>query len=252
MKDYLGDRIKENYEDAYRIILPKRMPVICRVDGKSFHSYTKGLARPFDQNLIDCMNETAIYVCKNVQGCKLAYLQSDEISFVITNYDELNTEAFFNNNLQKMVSIIAAMTSSYFTSISDRIFGKIKVAQFDARAFVVPKEEVNNAILFRQQDATRNSLQMLAHSLYSHKELNNKKSHDLHEMCFQKGQNWNDLPTSQKRGRCVVRKEVVKDAVGPNSGTMTIRKQWAIDNEIPIFSQNTGYINDLINIKESI
>jgi tRNA(His) guanylyltransferase len=253
-KDNLGDRMKSFYEDAYRIHLPRRMPLIVRYDGKAFHSYTKGCKKPVDQKLVDCMNETAIYVCKNVQGCKVGYVQSDEVSLLITNYNDINTESYFDNNLQKIVSVISAMASSYFTSISDRIFGKIKLAQFDARAFVLPKEEVNNYFLFRQQDATRNSVQMLARSLYSHKECTDKNNSELQEMIFQKGINWNDCPTSQKRGRCLIKTKAWKEGINPQNGNKFLaqRNEWVVDNEIPIFSQNKDYINQFVFPKEEV
>ena len=145
-KDSLGDRIKTNYEDAYRIHLPKRMPVILRCDGKNFHSITKHLPKPFDPTLCDIMDRTAKYLCENMQGAKLAYVQSDEISILVTNYDQLTTDSWFDNNLQKMVSIASALASSYFTASSTRLFSELKLIQFDARAFVVPKEEVNNEL----------------------------------------------------------------------------------------------------------
>lgn len=253
-KDSLGDRMK-TYEDAFRISLPIRMPVIIRVDGKAFHSYTKGCKRPFDQKLVDCMDITAQKLCKEVQGCQLAYVQSDEISLLVTNYDDLDTQSWFDNNLQKMVSISAAIASSTFTMNSWRIWmggvmapvglESLKPAMFDARAFVLPKEEVCNYFLWRQQDATRNSVQMLARSLYSHKQCENKNNSDLQEMIFQKGQNWNNLPTSQKRGRCIVRQLTNKLAQNPKTGEVTnaIRSEWIVDNEIPIFSQDRYYIN---------
>lgn len=244
--DSLGDRMK-SYEDAYRTKLPIRMPVILRIDGKAFHSYTKGLARPVDQNLVDVMNETATYLCRNVQGCQIAYVQSDEISLLLTNYEELDTQSWFQNNLQKMVSISAGMASAVFTGLSGRIFGgNSKIAIFDSRAFILPKEEVNNYFLWRQQDATRNSVQMLARSLYSHKQLDKKNNSQLQEMCFQKGMNWNDCPTSQKRGRCIVKKYESFPAENKHTGTVEFveRGEWKVDNEIPIFSQNVHYIND--------
>lgn len=241
-KDTLGDRMKTHYEDAYRQILPKRMPVILRIDGKSFHTYTKGLKRPVDETLIDAMNETAMYLCKEVQGCKLGYVQSDEISLLLVNYQELNTQSWFDNNIQKMVSIAAGLASSYFTSISDRIFGKIKLAQFDARAFVLPKEEVNNYFQWRQNDCVRNSVQMLARSLYSQKQLHGKNNQELQVLCSEKNQNWESCPTSQKRGRCVVKHkfEIM------SGDTVVERSKWIIDNEIPIFSQEREYIGKLL------
>jgi len=244
-KDSLGNRIKR-YEDAYRIYLPQRMATICRLDGKGWHNVTKKCKKPFDESLINCLNETAIYLCKNIQGVKLGYLQSDEISLLIYN-SNFNSQGWFDNNLQKMVSISAAMASSYFTSISHRVFGETKVVQFDSRAFVIPLDEVVNNFEWRQQDCSRNSIQMVARANFSHKECNNKNNSELQEMLFQnKGINWNNLPTYQKRGRCIVKNKVTKltDYCDKSTGQLMMvdRSIWQIDNEIPIFSQDRNYI----------
>lgn len=265
-KDSLGDRMK-SYEDAFRAHLPIRMPVIMRIDGNAFHTYTKGCKRPVDENLVEVMNITAAALCKNIQGCKLAYVQSDEISLLIVNYENLETQTWFDNNLQKMVSISAGMASSVFTANSWKIWGFtekvishapsqkladslpiIKPAVFDSRALLLPKEEVVNYFLWRQQDNTRNSVQMLARSLYSHKECTDKNNSELQEMCFKKSVNWNDCPTSQKRGRCIVKHSIWKDAVNPKTGEniSAMRSEWAVDNEIPIFSQDRNYIEQYI------
>lgn len=261
--DNLGDRMK-SYEDCYRSFLPIRMPVILRIDGKAFHTYTKGCKRPVDQGLVDCMNDTAIELCKKVQGCQVAYVQSDEISLLVNNYQEIDTQSWFDNNLQKMVSISASIASVTFTMNSDKIWGKDcveggdgypvcmpirKPAYFDSRAFVMPKEDVVNYFLWRQQDATRNSVQMLARTLYSHKELENKNNSELQEMCFQKGINWNDCPVPQKRGRCIVKKTVIKMSCGSNPKANygeTIRHVWQVDNNIPIFSADRNYIGQFV------
>jgi len=259
--DSLGDRMK-SYEDVFRLHLPIRMPVIMRIDGKAFHSYVKGESpignvckKPFDQGMFDCMNDTAIALCKEVQGCRLAYVQSDEISLLLTNYSSVDTQSWFDNNLQKMISIAAAVASVTFTANSWKIWGVdesreepyylTKEAYFDARAFVIPKEDVCNYFLWRQQDATRNSVQMLARSLYSHKQLENKNNSELQEMCFQKGSNWNDVPTSQKRGRCIVKQSTPHKALNPKTGeyVTTERSAWVVDNEIPIFSADRNYID---------
>jgi tRNA(His) 5'-end guanylyltransferase len=254
-KDNLGDRMK-SYEDAYRISLPSRLPVIIRVDGKAFHTYTKDCKRPLDQGLVDTMNKTAIQLCKNLQGCQIAYIQSDEISLLMNNYQDLDTQSWYDNNLQKMVSVSAAIASTTFTENSTLIWGYgalsgfpiIKAAYFDSRAFVLPKEEVVNYFLWRQQDATRNSIQMLARTLYSHKQCNNKNNSQLQEMTFQKGINWNDCPTSQKRGRCIVKAKTNKPATNKKTGAIitTERSEWVVDNEIPIFSQNRQYIEQYV------
>jgi tRNA(His) 5'-end guanylyltransferase len=245
-KENLGNRIK-SYEDSYRIKLPMRMPIILRLDGVAFHSYTKGLKRPVDENLVSCMNDTAIYLCKNIQGAKLSFVQSDEISILIYN-NQFETQSWFDNNLQKTVSVSAAKASSYFSSISDRIFGKIKLAAFDARAFILPNDEVCNYFIWRQQDATRNSVQMLARSLYSHKALENKNNSELQELCFQKGINWNDCPISQRRGRCLVKTQVWKEGLNPKTGETieAMRSEWVVDESIPIFSKDRSYIDQHI------
>jgi len=261
--DSLGDRQK-GYEDAFRHHLPMRMPVMLRVDGKAFHSYLKEVKTPFHKGIVDCMNETAKYLCEHIQGAQIAFIQSDEISILINNYKELNSQAWFQNNIQKMVSVSASMASVIFTMNSDKIWGDDSIdggdgypiylplrkpAFFDARAWVLPKEDVCNAFLWRQQDATRNSVQMLARSLYSHKECNNKNNSELQEMCFQKGINWNNCPTSQKRGRCVVKKTAMKEGRNPKNGNVFIapRSEWIVDNEIPVFSQDRNYINKLVD-----
>jgi tRNA(His) guanylyltransferase len=254
INDNLGNRMK-SFEDVFRQYLPIRMPVILRIDGKNFHGYTKSCKRPVDDNLVDVMNLTAIELCKEVQGCQLAYVQSDEISLLITNYQTHETQSWFHNNVQKMVSVAAGIASSTFTFNSWRIWmggvmapvglESIKPAVFDARAFVLPKEEVCNYYLWRQKDSERNSVQMLARSLYSHKECNNKNNSELQEMIHQKGQNWNDLPTSQKRGRCIVKNTLIKPTPNPKTGetVMAERTEWIVNNNIPVFSKDRRFID---------
>lgn len=246
--DNLGDRMK-SYEDCYRTSLPIRMPIILRIDGKAFHTYTRGCKRPVDENLVFCMDETAKYLARNVQGCQVAYVQSDEISLLLNNYQTLDTQPWFDNNVQKMTSISAGMASAVFTSQSWRIFnGQSKLAFFDSRVFVLPKEEVVNYFIWRQQDATRNSVQMLARTLYSHKELIGKNNSELQELCWQKGQNWNDCPATQKRGRCIVKTKQIKQGKNPKTGEVfeAERTEWITDNEIPIFSTDRNYIGQYI------
>lgn len=246
--DSLGDRMK-SYEDCYRTTLPIRMPVLLRIDGKAFHTYTKGCKRPVDDNLVYCMNETAKYLCDKIQGAKLAYVQSDEISVLVTNYEDNDTQSWFDNNMNKMISISAGMASAVFTALSGRIFGGInKIATFDSRAFVMPKEDVVNYFIWRQQDATRNSVQMLARTLYSHKELMGLKNSELQEACWQKGHNWNNCPTSQKRGRCIVKEQVIKKGKNPKTGEEreSLRSEWQIDDNIPVFTECREYINRFV------
>lgn len=214
-------RIKKNYESRYKFFLTRRTPVIIRLDGKAFHTYTRGLDKPFDEGLIEDMQQTALYLCKNIQGAKCGYVQSDEISILITDYDTLQTDAWFDYNVQKIVSISASLASSKFNQIrykrkwnnrdedyiSEEDLYNTPLANFDSRCFNIPKEEVSNYFLARQKDAVKNSISMLAQSLYSHKELEFKNQSDLQEMIFQKGQNWNDLHWSKKRGSFIMKNE---------------------------------------------
>lgn len=255
-KDSLGDRMK-GYENISRIYLTKRMPIIIRIDGKAFHSYTKGLKRPFDDILIKAMQDTAKYLCANIMGCKLAYTQSDEISLLLIDYEKNETQPWFENNLQKMASVAASMATMAFnhfwgddSAIDDEDYAKLirskwGLAMFDARVFVLPKEEVCNYFIWRQQDAARNSIQMVAQSLFSHKELQKKSCNVLQEMMFQlKGINWNDYQTVYKRGSCITRETYpVLDYVDDVGNTsVAMRSRWTVDKEIPIFTQDRDYI----------
>jgi tRNA(His) guanylyltransferase len=217
----INKRMKANYESRSRTYLTRRVPVIIRLDGKAFHTYTRGLNKPFDEGLIEDMQQTAIYLCKNIQGAKCAYVQSDEISILVTDYDTLQTDAWFNYEVQKMTSISASLATSIFNQmrlirnceishydtkwIEEQDILDTLLANFDSRVFNIPKEEVTNYFLARQKDAVKNSISMLAQSLYSHKELHEKDSNEMQEMCFQKGCNWNDLHFSKKRGSFIIK-----------------------------------------------
>ena len=250
MADSLGDRMKE-YERSAASTLPKKLPVLLRVDGKAFHTYTKDCDRPFDQNLIEAMWETAKVLCEEIQGAQLAFVQSDEISILIHNYKNRESEPWFGNKVQKMVSVAAGSASGVMTKESVRIFGttregifqpRRKRACFDARVWVLPPFEVCNYFIWRQQDWTRNSVQMLARSLYSHKQLIGKNNPELQELCFQKGQNWNDLPTYLRRGACIVKTDYYVDA--------TLRSKWFVDKSIPIFTTDRDYIDRRLEVQQ--
>lgn len=244
--DALGDRIKK-YESACKQTLTSRVPVIVRVDGRAFHTYTKNLTkrdtRAYNSDFMEVMNDTALGLCREIQGAQVAYVQSDEISILVHGYKNLKSESWFGNEVQKMVSISASVASTVFTMNSDKIWGFIKPGNFDSRAFIVPENDVCNYFLWRQQDCTRNSVQMLARSLYSHKECYKKNIAELQEMCFQKSKNWNNEPTSFKRGRCIIKKPFLM-RVGE------FRDKWTVDNEIPVFSKDRQYINRLLETNE--
>jgi tRNA(His) 5'-end guanylyltransferase len=260
-KDSLGDRMKENYENRAKTYLVRRMPVIIRLDGKAFHSFIKGFDRPYDEILHNAMNETMKYLCENIQGCKLGYTQSDEITLLITDYDTLTTDGWFDYAVQKICSVSASMTTLKFNEIieeefwdnqdnlsnpfhrtkndehvADKLHNKRFKAMFDSRCFNIPKEEVTNCFVWRQQDCTRNAIQMLGQCNFSHKELNKKSCNDIQDMLMtQKGINFNDMPTEFKRGVCCRRDENGK---------------WFLDKEIPIFTQDRDYIERTFRVGE--
>jgi len=192
--DSLGDRMKNNYENRYRIYLTRRTPVILRLDGKAFHTITRSCEKPFDQQFAVSMDIAAEKLVEQIQGAKLAYVQSDEISILLIDFDRLTTEAWFDYNLQKIVSVASGMASTYFSHYFK------KICCFDCRAFNIPKEEVCNYFIWRQNDWVRNSVQMLAQAHYSHKELHGKGQSEMHEMLYQKNINWADLPNRFKNG----------------------------------------------------
>lgn len=238
----LGERMK-SYEDSFRIKMPKRLPVIIRIDGKAFHTYTKGMKRPFDEDLAKAFWETAKFLGENVMGCKLVYTQSDEISLLLTDYDKLTTDAWFDKNLQKIVSVSASFATAKFNEIMRQKYPDKELAFFDARAYVLPKDEVANYFLWRQQDATKNSISMLAQSLFSHSELQGLNGSKMQDLMFtQRGVNWNAIPTWCKRGVCVSRVYREESLKLETKTINIIRNAWTADTEIPIFSENRAYV----------
>lgn len=189
--------MKENYENRYRIKLTRRMPVIIRLDGKAFHTLTRKCEKPFDIIFSNTMILTTVRLMDEIQGAKCAYTQSDEISILLTDFDRLTTEAWFDYNLQKIVSVSAGVASSFFSYYWKR---SIPRAIFDSRAFNIPKEEVCNYFIWRQQDWIKNSVQMLSRYYYSHKELQDKSQSDMHEMLHRKNVNWANLEDRWKNG----------------------------------------------------
>jgi tRNA(His) 5'-end guanylyltransferase len=220
----LENRMKM-YEDVYRHKVLPRMPLILRLDGKAFHTLTRNCEKPFDKDLAEALDCCTIILLKEIQNARMAYLQSDEISILLIDYNKFISQQWFDGNIQKMVSISASIASSTFREV----YGK--TGYFDSRVIVLPEREVVNYFIWRQQDAERNSIQMVAQSLYNQKQLYKKDMSDLQEMIFQKGQNWNNLDTYWKRGR-----------VFTKSG---------VDGEIPIFANERGYIEQFLKIEEN-
>jgi len=253
-KDELGNRMKEQYENRTRYTLPRRTYTIIRIDGKAFHTYTKHHKRPFDAGLIDLMNRTAQRLCHEIQGAQFAYVQSDEISILLTDFSTIRTAAWFDGNIQKICSISASIATAAFNSMSLGLLLRdepekerhtdtyamaadcMMTAHFDSRAFTIPDPvEVENYFIWRQQDASRNSVQMVAQSLFSHRECLNKNNQELQDMIHSKGQNWNDFTVGERRGRTVVK----------HFNPKTERSSWDIE-EPPIFTQDRTYLQNQV------
>ena len=271
MRDELGDRMKKNYENRTRILLPRRTYTIIRIDGKAFHTYTRGLQRPFDADLMADMDATACYLCKNIQGAKFAFVQSDEISVLMTDFDTLQTDAWFDGNIQKIVSVAASMATAIFNRlrmirllnnsvvldknlnvhIEDTTgewldkFSEQKLAEFDARTFTIPSDvEVENYFIWRQQDTVRNSISSVAQTLYSSKELNGKNMSQQQDMIHEKGQNWNDYAPKYKRGRFIFKQSFEKEITLQKDelkDSVCIRTAWVSD-ECPTFTQDRDFL----------
>lgn len=261
-KDNIGTRMKTFYEEIPKTKLMRRTPVAIRIDGKAFHTFTKGFIKPFDSTLMTSMQATMMHLCENIQGCVLGYTQSDEITLILVDYEHLNSSAWFDYEVQKLCSVSASMATMafnrHFREIATSKYERDKVfcadndkwlahseqlyqtyskvfdtAMFDARCFNVPKEEVANLLYWRQLDATRNSIESVAHYYFKQSELHCKSCNDIQNMLLiQKDINWNDYSIPEKRGTCCIKDENGK---------------WFIDLDIPIFkNEDREYIEQLI------
>ncbi len=228
MKDSLGRRIKNDYEDAMRLFLPRRAHFVIRIDGRAFHRFTAGLERPYCRPLADALDTAALHLCKEMIGCRFAYGQSDEYSFLLTDFEREDSALWFDGNVQKIVSVSA----SIFTAAFNRAFPSDKIASFDSRVMVIPRRsEVESYFLWRQLDASANSLNMLASAHYAHDALLHKSTSEKHDLLHAKGINWALQPPDFKRGRAVVR---------------TPAGEWKVDLEIPIFNREPAYLANQI------
>ena len=244
IRDDLGARMKTFYEQIPKTKLVRRIPVAIRIDGKAFHTFTKGFDKPFDRILMKAMRETMKYLCENIQGCVFGYTQSDEISLILVGYKKLNSSAWFDYEVQKMCSISASMATIAFNKAFTRLANKYintaidawnisnndkkyiktldnamaKGAIFDSRCFNIPIEEVTNLIYWRQVDAIRNSIQMVGQVNFSQKQLQGKGCADIKEMLVEKGDAWENYPIAAQRGSACIKED----------------GEWIIDNYMPI------------------
>ena len=262
VNDDLGTRMKE-YERRNQYWLQRRTPVIIRVDGKAFHSFTRGFQKPFDEVFGNAMVRTMEYMCQNIQNAIFGYVESDEITIVLVDYAKLDTDSWFGYRTDKLCSIAASMATmafnKYFAEEVEKWFfdnidfpsifaeseikpedeklsityqnALIKGAMFDARCFNIPKEEVCNCIYWRQLDAARNSVQMVGQANFSHNELQGCSCNVIQDMLHeQRGINWNDYETRWKRG-------------------VAWTKEIGVDWDMPILKgDDRKYVDDLIFI----
>lgn len=279
VRDDLGTRMKEFYEGVPKTKLMRRVPVAIRIDGKAFHTFTRGFQKPFDSILMASMQETMKYLCENIQGCVFGYTQSDEITLILIDYQKFTSSAWFDYEVQKMCSIAASMATMAFNKFFTKnvnyfemahenddtineycttlVNAAEKGATFDTRCFNIPKEEVANLIYWRQLDAIRNSIQMVGQANFSHKELQNKSCNDIQNMLLtQKDINWNSFPPDCKRGAACIkmppREEVIDVPTAAEKPLRVVinRSSWLIDKQMPILKESWDYINKYIYVGE--
>ena len=250
----------KEYENVERRYFMRRQPLIVRLDGVHFHSYTKGFPRPYYEPFRNAMEWTMCDLCDNIMGCKLGYTQSDEITLLITDDDDIGTQSWFGKNLQKIVSVAASMATYFFNKNVEKILEvgpeegwnieplkhahNSRIACFDARAFLLPKEEVLNVFEWRQQDCTRNAIEAAGQNYFSHGQLMGKSCNEIQEMLFQEaGVNFNDYPAWYKRGVCAIK---VPKQIATPEGEYVTRMKWVLDYNIPIFHKEPAYIERLV------
>jgi tRNA(His) guanylyltransferase len=252
VKDSLGDRMKSQYENRARHYLPRRAYTLVRVDGKAFHTWTRGLTKPYDLDFMSCMDAAAIELCKQTSGAQLAFVQSDEITVVMTDFSDEGTQAWFDGSQSKIESITASIATMAFNrAVMDHqahvavhgdsrkkypMVAKEASALFDSRAWsMADRIEVINNLIWRQKDSERNSVTMLASHYASHKQLHGKDISARHDAIHAAGDNWNNHPTNFKRGR------VIQKFVGEND-----RTSWAVNPETPVFTKTPEFLDKLI------
>jgi tRNA(His) guanylyltransferase len=244
-KDALGDRMKSQYENRAKQFLPRRTYTILRLDGKAFHTYTRGLVRPYDKQLMDDMAAVAEFLCREVGGARFAYTQSDEISVLLTDFDKPSTQAWFDGGVQKITSVSASLATAKFNELRPG-----KLAFFDSRVFTIPDPaEVANYFIWRQQDATRNSVSMAAQAYFSHKQLNGKSGGEMQEMLWsQHGVNWNDYDPRFKRGTAITSKVELGDVEYVDKRTQETRVAEGVERRLwtveapPVFTQDRPFL----------
>ena len=255
MSDTFGDRMKM-YEgiEAQRSFMPG-LPICVRIDGRAFHTFTRGMKRPYDKAMADAMIETMKYLVEQTYAC-IGYTQSDEISLIIRD----DVEPLFGGRISKLTSILASMATAKFNEVIHKTYPEKPLAQFDCRCWQVPnRTEAVNEILWREYDATKNSISMAARAYYSDKQLLGKNGSQKQDMLMEKGVNWNDYPAFFKRGTYVQRKVIerpmtdeewakIPDKHKANLGRETPVKRTVIQTlDMPVFTKVTNRVDVIFN-----
>lgn len=218
----LGDRMK-SYEAVTRAVLPRRTHTLLRVDIRAAHAYLRDAGRPFDFEFMGHMDQVAAALCAEVSGTVFAYLQSDEISLLVTDFESAGTQPWFGGVVQKVASVAAATATAHLNLLRYAATGRL--ATFDARVFTIADPvEVANAFIWRQRDAVRNSISMAAQAKFSPNQLHGMNGDQMQDMLFREhGVNWNDYPDGAKRGRVLVRESGEREVTFTHKRTQEAR-----------------------------
>lgn len=250
MKDKLGDRMKKQYEDITRHYLPRRTYTIIRLDGKAFHTLTKQLhiKAPFDDDFIDVMDSTALYLVRNIQGVIFGYVQSDEITLVLQDFKTINTCAWLDGNIQKITSISASMATAHFNSKIKEKFPQSPLAFFDSRVFTIADPyEVINCLVWRNKDCIRNSILSVSQNVFGKKAINNKNCKELKEMLIEQSCPWEDFPFSYRYGRMILKADMVANDPKPFVITSAFDFTGKDDGDSELYK---WFKNTILNIRE--
>jgi len=201
IKDTLGDKLKEyeGAETSRKAMIG--LPLLARLDGRSFHTFTKKFPRPYFPTMSKWMQELTAFLVDDTNAC-IGYTQSDEISLV-WNLTSESSQFLFGGRFQKLTSVLAGLASAKFNQLvlKDSPSMAHMLPCFDCRVWQVPDlDTAADVFKWRELDATKNSITMAASTEYSHKELHCKTGKEKIEMLWQKGIDWNAYPTFFKRG----------------------------------------------------
>lgn len=256
MSDDFGDRMKM-YEgiEAKRTFMPG-LPICVRIDGRAFHTFTRGMKRPYDENMANAMIDTMKYLVEQTNAC-IGYTQSDEISLILRD----DVDQLFGGRISKLTSILASMATAKFNEVIHKTYQDKPLAQFDCRCWQVPNRiEAANEILWREYDASKNSISMAARAYYSDKQLMNKNGAEKQDMLMEKGVNWNDYPVFFKRGTYAQRKVIERQLTDEEwnnipeqhrkDRTELVKRTIVRTLDMPIFSKVVNRVEVIFNGEE--